>query len=59
GEKMQDVARSYNMNRSITGIILKNKDKFMEHVKSAVAMMPTIILKKRGKVMEMEKLLSV
>ncbi|TKC36546.1 hypothetical protein EI555_008341, partial [Monodon monoceros] len=40
--------------------ILKNKDKIMEHVKSAVPMMSTIILKKRGKVMEeMEKLLSV
>ena len=56
---MLDVARSYNMNRSTIRIILKNKDKFMEHVKSAVPMMSTIVLKKRGKEMEMEKLLSV
>ena len=41
-------------------MIQKNKDKIMEHVKSAVPMMLTIILKKCGKVMdEMEKLLSV
>ena len=30
GEKMLDVARSYNMNCSTIGIILKNKDKIME-----------------------------
>ncbi|XP_021573038.1 tigger transposable element-derived protein 1 [Carlito syrichta] len=59
GEKMVDVARSYNMNRSTICTILKNKDKIMEHMKSAVPM-STIISKKRGKVMEeMEKLLSV
>ena len=33
---MVDVACSYNMNRSTTGMILKNKVKIMEHVKSAV-----------------------
>ncbi|XP_044275311.1 tigger transposable element-derived protein 1-like [Varanus komodoensis] len=60
GEKMIDVARSYNMNRSTISTILKNKDKIMEHVKSAVPMLSTIISKKRGKVMEeMEKHLSV
>ena len=49
---------SYNMNRSTIGKILKNK--IMEHVKSAVPTMSTIISKKCGKVMEeMEKLLSV
>ena len=57
GEKMVDVAHSYNMNHSTIGTILKNEDKIMEHVKSAVPMMSTIISKKRGK--EMEKLLSV
>ena len=41
-------------------MILKNKDKIMEHVQSAVPMMSTILSKKCGKVMEkMEKLLSV
>ncbi|XP_068393656.1 putative CENPB DNA-binding domain-containing protein 1 [Eschrichtius robustus] len=60
GEKMVDVTHSYNVNRSTIGTILKNKHKIMEHLKSAVPMMSTIILKKRGKVMEeMEKLLSV
>ena len=60
GEKMVDVAHSYNMNRSTIGTILKNKDKLMEHVKSAVPMMLTVISKKCGKVMEeMGKLLSV
>ncbi|XP_057390086.1 tigger transposable element-derived protein 1-like isoform X2 [Balaenoptera acutorostrata] len=60
GEKMVDVAHSYNLNRSTIGSIVKNKDKIMEHVKSAMPMTSTIITKKRGKVMEeMEKLLSV
>ncbi|KAJ8787021.1 hypothetical protein J1605_023163 [Eschrichtius robustus] len=60
GEKLLDVAHSYNMNCSTIGTILKNKDTIMERVKSAVPMMSTIISKKRGKVMgEMEKLLSV
>ncbi|XP_068420258.1 tigger transposable element-derived protein 1-like [Eschrichtius robustus] len=57
---MVDITRSYNKNRSTIGTILKNKDKIMEDVKSAVPMMLTITLKKSGKVMEeMEKLLSV
>ena len=60
GEKMIDIARSYNMNRSTIRTIVKNKDKIMEHVKSAVPIMSTIISKKHGKVMEeVEKLLSV
>ncbi|XP_059952046.1 putative CENPB DNA-binding domain-containing protein 1 [Mesoplodon densirostris] len=59
-EKMVDIACSYNMNHSTTGTLLKKQDKIMEHVKSAVPRMLTIILKKCGKVMEeMEKLLSV
>ena len=57
---MVDIAHSYNMNHSTISTILKNKDKIMEHVKSAVPMMSTTILKKCGKVMEeMKKLLSV
>ena len=41
-------------------MILKNKDKIMEHVKSTVPRMSAILSKKHGKVMEeMEKLLSV
>ena len=48
------------MNRSTIGTIPKNKDKIMEHAKSAVPMMLIIISKKLGKVMEeMDKLLSV
>ncbi|TEA40019.1 hypothetical protein DBR06_SOUSAS2910063, partial [Sousa chinensis] len=58
GEKMVDVACPYNLKRSTISAILKNK--IMEHVKSAVLMMLTVISEKRGKVMEeMEKLLSV
>ena len=60
GKKMVDVACYYNMNGSTICMILKNKDKIMEHVKSAVLIMATTISKKRGKVMEeTEKLLSV
>ena len=60
GEKTVDTAQSYNMNHSTTGIILKNKEKIMEHVISSVPKMSLIISKKCGKVMEeMEKLLSV
>ena len=48
------------MNRLTIGTILKNKDKIMGYVKSAVPIISTIISKKCGKVMEeMEKLLSV
>ena len=60
GEKAVNVTHSYNMNHSTISTILKNKDKIMEYVKSAVPMMSMIIAKKRGKVMEeIEKLLSV
>ncbi|TEA25644.1 hypothetical protein DBR06_SOUSAS2510059, partial [Sousa chinensis] len=60
GKKTVDVAHSYNMNRSTISTILKKKDKIMEHVKSTVLMMWTVVSKKHGKVMEeMEKLLSV
>lgn len=57
---MVDIAYSYNTNHSTTGAILKNKDKIMGCMKSAVLMMQTIISNKCGKVMhEMEKLLCV
>ena len=57
---MVDIAYSYNTNHSTTGAILKNKDKIMGRMKSAVLMMQTIIPNKCGKVMgEMEKLLCV
>ena len=59
GKKMID-ARSYNTNHSTVSTILKNRDKIMEHVKSALPVIATILSKKHGKVMEeMEKLLSV
>ena len=47
-ENMVDVTCSYNMNCPTISTILKNKDKIMEHVKSAVPMMLTIISKKHG-----------
>ena len=52
GKKMVDMAPSCNMHWSIIDI-----DKIMAHVKSAVPMMLTIIVKKPGNMME--KLLSV
>ena len=36
---MVDIAYSYNTNHSTTGAILKNKDKIMGRMKSAVLMM--------------------
>ena len=39
---MLDIPHSYNMNHSIIGTNLKNKDKIMEHEKSAV---PTVLTK--------------
>ncbi|KAM9486515.1 tigger transposable element-derived protein 1-like [Clarias gariepinus] len=60
GLKMADVARAFNMNRSTICSIVKDKNRIMEHVKSAVPSTSTIITKKRGKAIEeMEKLLSV
>ena len=48
------------MNHSTIGTVLKNKDNIMEHVKSAMSIILTIIWKQHGKVMEeMERLLSV
>ena len=46
GEKMADIAHSYNMNYSIISTSLKNKDKIMQHVNSVMQMMSTIISKK-------------
>ena len=41
-------------------MILKKRDKIIEHVKSALPMIATILPKKHGNMMEeMEKLLSV
>ena len=40
---MVDVTHSYNMNSSTISMILKNKDKIMEHVKSAVPMISMIM----------------
>ena len=57
---MVDISCSYNMNHSTIGMILRNRGRIKEHVKSAVPMILTIIWKNHGKVMEeMEKLLSV
>ena len=46
---MVDIACSYNMNHSTISTILKNRNKIMEHVKSAVSVTSKIILKKHGK----------
>ena len=40
---------SHNINLSTIGMILKNKDKIMEHVKFSVLIMSVIILKNHGK----------
>ena len=59
GEKIVNVARTFNMNCSNVGTIYKSKNRIMEHVKSAVPIQSTIISKKRGKLVEeKEKLLS-
>ena len=58
GEKMVNVASTFNMNRYTVGKIYKSKDHIMEHVKSAVPMQSTIISKKRGKLIGTVKLLS-
>lgn len=42
---MVDITHSYDMNCSTTGMILKNKDKIMEYVKSSVPVLLTIISK--------------
>ena len=60
GEKMVNVAQTYNMNRSTIGTIYKQKDSIMYRVKSIVGMQFTIISKKRGNLIEeMEKRLSI
>lgn len=38
GEKMAEVARKFNPNRSTVCTILKSKEKIVEHVKSSVPM---------------------
>ena len=55
---MGGVRHFFNTDCSTISTILKNKGEIMEHVKSAMLMMLTIISKKYGIVMEeMEKLL--
>ena len=45
---MVDITCSYTMHHPTISTILKNKDKMMERVKSAVSMMSKITLKKHG-----------
>ena len=60
GERVADVARSFNVNRSTVATIYKKKASIMEHMKGAVPMEALCLSKKRGKVIqEMEKLLSI
>ena len=51
GKKMVDITLSYNRNHPTICMILKKKDKIMEHVKPAVPKMSKTMLK-CGKVME-------
>ena len=44
-DKIVDIAQSYNMNSSTFSMILKNKDKIMEHMQAAVLMILTRISK--------------
>ena len=53
-KKMVGIGHSYNMNCLIITMILKNKDLIMKHVKCAILMMPTTILKKCRKEMDRE-----
>ena len=51
---------THKMNCSTISMILENKDQIMEHLKSAMPITSTLILKKHEKVIEeMEKFLSV
>ena len=60
GEKIVDITHSYDMNCSTIGMILKNKDKIMEHMKSSGPMSLTVVKEKCGKMMEeMETFVSV
>ena len=45
GEKMVNIACSYNMSHSTIGMVLNNKDEIMEHVKSAVPIVSTVVSK--------------
>lgn len=49
---MVDVACLYNMNCSKAAMVLTNKDKLMEHVKSCTLVKSIIISKKHRKVVE-------
>ncbi|XP_007431162.1 CENPB DNA-binding domain-containing protein 1, partial [Python bivittatus] len=60
GKKVANVVHAYGMNRFMIGMIIKNKEKIMEHVKSSVPIQSMIISKRRGKVMEeLERLLGM
>ncbi|KFD54630.1 hypothetical protein M513_04575, partial [Trichuris suis] len=60
GERIADVGRAHNLNRSTVGTIMKSKDKIKEHAKTAFAMQSKIVSYRRGVVMaEMEQLLSM
>ncbi|XP_061561390.1 zinc finger protein 391-like [Phycodurus eques] len=59
GEKVANVSRLYNRNRSTICTIYKNKDRIMALVEHSDPMKSTIISEQRGKLIgEMEKLLS-
>ena len=45
GEKMVDIACSYNMSHPTIGMVLNNKDETTEHVKSAVPRTSTVVSK--------------
>ncbi|KHJ44556.1 CENP-B DNA-binding domain protein [Trichuris suis] len=58
GERIADVGRAHNLNRSTVGTIMKSKDRIKEHAKTALAMQSKIVSYRREVVMaEMEQLL--
>ena len=58
GEKCVDIARVYQMNESTIRTFIKDKERIIQHVKSAAPMQSTIISKRRGHLIEeMENLL--
>ncbi|KFD56784.1 hypothetical protein M514_02461, partial [Trichuris suis] len=58
GERIADVVRAHNLNRSTVGTIMKSKDKIKKHATTALAMQSKIVSYRREVVMaEMEQLL--
>ncbi|KAM4048904.1 tigger transposable element-derived protein 1-like [Anomaloglossus baeobatrachus] len=58
GETPTEIGRSLGLSRSTVAIIIKDKDRVLEHVKGSAPMKTTVITKQRsGLIIEMERLL--